>query len=68
MANRKEFQALIKIVVKHGWKVEPTKNGHYRWTAPSGSFFFSSSTSSDKRALERVKADLRRLGLDVRTL
>jgi hypothetical protein len=69
MANRKELAQLIKVVLRAGWIVEPTKNCHYKWIAPNNSgFFFSSSTPSDKRALERIKQDLRRLGTDVRKL
>jgi hypothetical protein len=68
MANRKETAQLIVIVKRLGWKIEQTKNCHLRWTSPTGQFFFSSSTPSDRRALERIKADLRRCGLDIRKM
>jgi hypothetical protein len=68
MANRKELQQVIKIVAKHGWSIALNKNNHYKWIAPSGAFFYSSSTPSDRRSLERLKQDLRRLGFDLRKL
>lgn len=68
MANRKELQVIIKIARKHGWIIDLNKNNHYKWVSPSGSFFYSSSTPSDRRALERLKKDLRRLGFDLRKL
>jgi predicted RNA binding protein YcfA (HicA-like mRNA interferase family) len=68
MGNRKELNSIIKAVVAQGWTVEQTKSCHYRFTAPSGNFFFTSSTPSDVRALERIKSDIRKLGLDLRTL
>jgi hypothetical protein len=64
--NKKEVKDLIKQASKFGWVIEQTKSGHYRWTAPDGAFFFSSSTPSDWRGLERLKQDLRRRGLDLR--
>ena len=68
MANRKELQQVIKVATKHGWIITLNKNNHYKWVAPSGAFFYSSSTPSDARALERLKRDLRRLGFDLRKI
>jgi hypothetical protein len=68
MANRKEMATIMKLATKHGWAIALNKNNHYKWTSPSGAFFYSSSTPSDRRALERLKSDLRRLGFDLRKL
>lgn len=68
MANRKELQQVIKVAQKQGWVIELTKKCHYKWTAPNGAFFYSSSTPSDSRALARLKQDLRHKGLDVRVI
>jgi hypothetical protein len=68
MANRKELQVIIKVARTYGWSIDLTKNNHYKWISPSGAFFYSSSTPSDRRALERLKQDLRRLGFDIRKL
>ena len=68
MGNRKELDQIIKAVISCGWSVEKTKNCHYRFTAPTGDFFFTSRTPSDIRALQRIKSDIRKLGLDLRTL
>jgi len=35
-------------------------NGHYKFTAPTGRFFFTSSTPSDRRALDNILADMKR--------
>lgn len=64
MASKKDLLVLIKIALKAGWRVEPTKNGHFKWIAPNSvDIVFSSSTPSDHRALENLKHDLRRRGL-----
>ena len=68
MANRKELKQIIKIAERFGWVVEPTKSCHLKWTAPSGAFFYSSSTPSDWRGLERMKQDLKRSGFDLKNL
>lgn len=59
--NVKELEQLIKVQRQDGWTIQLTNGGHYRWTAPSGNFFFSSQTPSDRRALQRIKQDIRRL-------
>jgi len=66
MGNRKELDKIIKAVVSCGWTVDKTKSCHYRFTAPNGDFFFTSSTPSDVRALHRIRSDIRKLGLDLR--
>lgn len=67
MASKKEIHALIKLAIESGWRVEPTKGGHYKWTAPERlGIFFSSSTPSDNRAIANIKGDLRRLGLNIK--
>jgi len=69
MASKKELAVIIKVAISAGWRVELTKGGHYKWIAPNNiDFVFSSSTPSDNRALENLKQDLRRRGLDVRKL
>lgn len=55
----KELQVLIKQARNQGWVVEQTKGTHYRWTSPSGVFFFSASTPSDTRALKNIQRDLK---------
>ncbi len=43
-----------------GWSLEKTNGGHYRWTHTSGAFVFSSSTSSDHRAMLNTRKQLER--------
>jgi hypothetical protein len=66
MSNKKELNDLMRIVVRLGWVITPTKNCHYKWVAPDGQFFYTSSTPSDTRALERIRKDLRRCGVVIR--
>jgi hypothetical protein len=68
MANRKDLKQIIQVATKHGWVIAKTKAGHLKWTAPSGIFFFSSSTPSDWRGLERMKQDLKHSGFDLKLL
>lgn len=58
----KELGVLIKQAMKQGWNVNPTNKGHYKWVSPSGGFFFTASTPSDRRAFKNIKRDLRRYG------
>jgi hypothetical protein len=55
----KEVQVLIKEARNQGWAVERTRGDHYKWLSPRGTFFFSASTPSDRRALLNLKRDLR---------
>jgi hypothetical protein len=61
-AYRKELQELIKTAEKQGWVISANKNNHYKWTSPSGNFFFSASTPSDWRALKYILQYLRKYG------
>lgn len=61
----REFAPYARQAVLRGWRVEPTKNLHLKWIAPSGAIIFSSSTPSDRRAALNLRSQLRREGLDV---
>ena len=61
----REFAPFARQAVLRGWRVEPTKNLHLKWVAPSGAIIFSSSTPSDRRAALNLRSQLRREGLDV---
>ena len=63
-AYRKELQQLIKHAEKQGWIVSANNNNHYKWTSPSGAFFFSASTPSDWRALKYIVQYLRKYGFE----
>lgn len=58
--NTKEIRNIIRLAIKRGYTVEVRNNGHYKFTAPSGKFFFTSSTPSDRRALDNILADMKR--------
>lgn len=51
---------------KAGWEITPTRGQHRKWTSPDGYSVYTSGTPSDKRAVDNILADLRKLGgLDV---
>ena len=58
--HTKEMRNLIRLAIKRGYNVEMRNNGHYKFTAPTGKFFFTSSTPSDRRALDNIMADMKR--------
>jgi hypothetical protein len=62
---RKDLKKLIRIAIQHGWLVEYTGGGHYKWTPPdkSAPVLYSASTPSDSRALDNHRCRLRRAGL-----
>lgn len=63
-AKDKEVRRLIRFAIKLGWTVEVTGSGHLKWKPPDGSpFVVSSRTPSDPRALQNLRAYLRRAGL-----
>lgn len=59
----KELKSLLNLAVKQGWVVEQRSNNHYKLIAPNGKVVFTSSTPSDRRAIENIKRDLRANGL-----
>lgn len=62
--NTKEVRNLIRLAIKKGYTVDVRANGHYKFTAPTGKFFFTSSTPSDRRALDNILADMKRAEKD----
>jgi hypothetical protein len=62
--NTKEMRKLISLAIKRGYNVELRANNHYKFTAPTGKFFFTSSTPSDRRALDNILADMKRAEKD----
>ena len=61
----KELKRIIALAIRQGYTVELRNNGHYKFTAPSGRFIFTSSTPSDRRALSNILSDLKKTGLDL---
>lgn len=57
----KDVQQLIRKAENNGWDVALTNGGHYRWQHPSGQFFFSAATPSYKRAIKKIKAQIRKI-------
>lgn len=64
LMSTKEMRSLIRLAIKRGYHVEMRSNGHYKFTAPTGRFFFTSKTPSDRRALDNILADMKRAEKD----
>jgi hypothetical protein len=62
--HAKELKELIKQAQKQGWIITPNNKNHYKWTSPSGAFFFSAGTPSDWRALKYIVQYLRKYGFE----
>ena len=60
MAKSKDVDKLIKIKRKEGWVIERTKNSHWKWVAPNGNFFYTSSTPSCPKAFKNIKEQVRK--------
>jgi hypothetical protein len=59
----KDFKKVIREAEAQGWRVEPTKNGHWRFYAPNGrDIVHAAGTPSDYRSLENFLAQMRRAG------
>ena len=58
----KEIRELVRELERQGWRVEPTKGGHFRAFPPQGSPVVLPSTPSDRRALANTIALLRARG------
>ena len=62
LGTSKEYSVLIKQALKQGWNVTTTRGNHLKWVSPTGEFFFTALTTSDKRSIQYVKRDLRLRG------
>ena len=62
--NTKEIRNIIRLAIKKGYSVEVRKGGHYKFTAPTGKFFFTSATPSDHRAIQNILSDMKRAEQD----
>ena len=63
MSMNKDVVKLIKMAKQQGWRVEPTKNGHYKFFAPDGTIVVAGSTPSENRGFKNLKSRLRARGL-----
>ena len=62
MSMSKDILKLIKKAREQGWRVEPTRNGHYKFFAPNGTIVVASSTPSENRGFKNLKSRLRARG------
>jgi hypothetical protein len=56
-----DLTTLIRTARARGWEVTVTRGGHLRFRHPaSGALVHSASTTSDRRGMRNLRADLRR--------
>lgn len=58
--GHKRLRALIEFAVADGWHVKRTSGGHLKFTKPGCAAIYTSSTTSDHRAVLNARAQLRR--------
>ena len=59
----KEVRELLAKLKAQGWRVEPTKRGHFAAYAPSGrGIVHIAGTPGDVRSLKKTVSQLRRFG------
>ena len=61
-SKAKDLAVLMEQAEQQGWQVTLTNGGHWKWVSPKGNVFFSSSTPSDRNAVNQVRRDLKRRG------
>jgi hypothetical protein len=61
-ATNKDMAVLMRQAERQGWEITLTGKNHYKWMHPLNGLFFSSSTPSDKQAVNQVRRDLTRRG------
>lgn len=59
----RDRKSLLQLIRVWGWKTESTSRGHTKITNRTGQFVYMSGTPSDYRALEKLRSDLKRMGL-----
>jgi predicted RNA binding protein YcfA (HicA-like mRNA interferase family) len=55
-----DLKQQLRQAEAHGWRVQPTRGGHWRLLHPDGGIIVMSSTPSDCRALRNMRAQMRR--------
>lgn len=65
MSHAADLKPIVKHAERAGWTVEITGGGHLRWRSPTGALVFSSSTPNCPFASKKIRACLRRHGLDI---
>lgn len=67
MNGSKQVKAIIRFIEANGWTAQATAKG-YMLRCPCGhAQVLIHKTSSDHRALQNIRQDLRRAGLDMPT-
>lgn len=59
MSIRKELKTLIDEASHQGWEITITNSNHLRWRTPLGATVFTSYSPSDRKALYRIRKDLK---------
>ena len=65
--TKRELDAVIRLALEHGWRVERTAIGHYKFIPPVKTVpaVVTGGTPSCARAMRNLLATLRRSGLPI---
>jgi hypothetical protein len=61
----KDVRKLFREAEARGWTVRRRRSGHYVLEGPQNEKVFCSGTPTDHRAIENMKKDLSRAGLEL---
>jgi hypothetical protein len=62
----RDMRPLARQAYGQGWRLKWLGSTHLGWRSPTGAFVVSSGSPSDRKAVHRLRADLRRAGLVLR--
>lgn len=64
LTSNRDIQDIIRTAYDQGWIVEKLQNNHLRWIPPKGRFVHSSCTPNSPNDIKKIKADLKRAGME----
>lgn len=67
MSDRKDMRKITRTARRQGWRVEHTRNGHWKFVPPNPRqrMLFTGGTPSDSRGRTNFLKELERSGLDL---
>ena len=63
--SNRDVANLLRRAERAGCSLERTGSDHLKITLPDGSLYFAGTSTSDRKAVMRIRADLRRRGVSL---
>lgn len=65
-STNKEINKMLNQIASQGWRVEPTKSGHWKCYSPCGKHIVTSgNATASRRALANLRSQLRKYGAKI---